>query len=69
MGFSNIKKAGIGHGIDMLTMAQESRAHPSLAEGCNVCGTSDGGSTTGSPGAVLGTGSNVDLYTPGAEAV
>lgn len=65
----NIIKKAQTRGFDMVTGTTVSRAHPSLAEGCNMVATSDGGTATGSPGAVLGTGSNVDLYTPGPEAV
>lgn len=65
----NIKKDKQMRGIDMLTLARESRAHPSLSEGTHVSGSSDGSTATGSPGGNLGTGSNVDLYTPGPEAV
>lgn len=66
---SNINKQGQARGIDMVTMARESRAHPSVAEGCHTTSTSDAGTATASPGGVLGTGSNVDIYTPGIEAV
>lgn len=65
----NIDKQKPSRGWDMVTNLRESRAHPSLADGCHVTGTSDGGTATGSPGGVLGTGSNPDLYTPGIEAV
>lgn len=56
-------------GWDMVTNARESRAHPSLAEGIRPTALTDGGTAAGSPGAVLGTGSNVDRSTPGIEAV
>lgn len=65
----NIIKQAQHRGFDMIAGARESRAHPSLADGCNMVATSDGGTATGSPGGVLGTGMNVDLYTPGPEAV
>lgn len=68
-GIDNLNKTKQNRGFDMVTRAAESRARPSLAEGCNVSGTADGTTAAGSPGAVLGTGSNADLYTPGIEAV
>lgn len=64
---ANIDKSGQSLGFDQSTGLRESNAHPSLARGCHVSGASDGGTANGSPGAVLGTGQNVDLYTPGIE--
>lgn len=64
-----IVKNSQAEGYDMVTQAHKTFTHPSLAEGTWVIGLSDGSTATGSPGAVLGTGSNVDLYTPGIEAV
>lgn len=64
---ANIDKQGVGYGFDMTTGARESNAHPSLGQGCHVSGSSDGGTANGSPGAVLGTGMNPDIYTPGIE--
>lgn len=56
-------------GIDMRTMARKTFTAPSLAQGINPVAIDDAVSAPGSPGAVLGTGANVDLYTPGIEAV
>lgn len=56
-------------GFDMVTRAHESRANPSLAEGVVPTALAGGNVGAGSPGAVLGTGSNTDRYTPGIEAV
>lgn len=56
-------------GIDMTTMQTVSHAHGSLSNGVTVTGLAEPGSAAGSPGAVLGTGSNADRYTPVLEAV
>jgi len=64
-------------GFNMVTGAHQFYAHPSLADGCHPCAVADAQTTvftvpngvTGSPGAVLGTGMNVDRVTPGIEAV
>jgi hypothetical protein len=64
-------------GFNMVTGAHLTKAHPSLANGCSPVAIADSQTTTlsspngvtGSPGAVLGTGMNVDLITPGIEAV
>jgi hypothetical protein len=56
-------------GWDMVTNARETRSRPSLAEGCVPTALPGGNVAAGSPGAVLGTGSNTDRYTPGIEAV
>lgn len=65
----NIKKDGNAQGFDMTTGLRKSFAHSSLAEGVHVSGSASGATASGSPGAVLGTGSNTDRYTPGIEAV
>lgn len=64
----NIVKASQSRGIDMTTMARESRAHPSVAEGCSPVASSSSDTAKGCPGAVLGTGSNADTYYPSPEA-
>jgi hypothetical protein len=63
----NIEKQKQARGIDMTTMARESRAHPSLADGVTPTALSSAATAAGSPGAVLGTGSNPDLITPAIE--
>jgi hypothetical protein len=56
-------------GFNMVTGAREAKAHNSLAAGTYMSGVADGTNTaTGSPGANLGTGANVDVYTPTIEA-
>jgi hypothetical protein len=57
------------HGIDMTTMARESRTNPTLADGCNPVALAGGGIAAASTAGVLGTGSNPDRTTPGIEAV
>jgi len=55
-------------GWNMVTNARESKAHNSLAAGTYMTGVADGANTAaGSPGANLGTGANVDVYTPTME--
>jgi hypothetical protein len=65
----NIEKQKQARGIDMATMARESRNHPSLADGVTPTGLASGATAPGSPGAVLGTGSNADVYITTIEAV
>ena len=58
------------NGWNMITNARVSKPNPSLAGGVYVDGVVDAVQNhAGSPGAVLGTGMNADLYTPGIEAV
>jgi hypothetical protein len=64
-----VSQSSQAQGIDMRTMARKTWTAPSLANGIQVTAIDDGTSGAGSPGAVLGTGANVDLYTPGIEAV
>lgn len=63
----NINKQQVADGIDMRTMQTVSHLHPSLADGCNPVAIATGLTAQGSPGAVLGTGANPDIYTPGIE--
>lgn len=64
-----IQAAQQAQGFDMVAGAAKVFTAPSLAMGTRHSGLTDGKSAAGSPGASLGTGSNVDLYTPGIEAV
>jgi hypothetical protein len=56
-------------GFDMVMGARTVHLKPSLARGVVPTAMAGGGAAPGSPGAVLGTGSNIDRYTPGIEAV
>jgi hypothetical protein len=59
-------------GFNMVTMNRTAHAHPSLNQGTYMSGLADASATSppaaGSPGACLGTGMNVDIYTPSLEA-
>jgi hypothetical protein len=60
-------------GFNMITLARTSHAHPALSSGTYPSGLVDPAAPVtppapGSPGACLGTGMNVDIYTPSLEA-
>jgi len=57
------------HGIDMTTMARESRTNPTLGDGVPPTALAGGGVAAASTSGVLGTGSNPDRTAPGIEAV
>lgn len=55
-------------GFNQATGLRKTYPRPSLATGTTPVALADG-AATGSPGAVLGTGQNPDLYTPPLETV
>lgn len=65
----NIQIQQQARGFDMSTNAREAQLHPSVADGIISSGLASAATAPGSPAAVLGTGMNVDLYTPPLETV
>jgi hypothetical protein len=72
-GIDVVNTSSQAEGFNMVTMARTSHAHPSLGQGTYMTGQTDPAAVSppapGSPGAALGTGMNVDVYTPSLEAV
>ena len=55
-------------GWNMITNTRVTKPHPALSTGTYPTGLADGANTAaGSPGANLGTGMNLDIYTPAIE--
>jgi len=67
-GVDTILKAGQERGWNPVTNARASHV-PSPAQGVAPGTPADATIQAASPGAVLGTGANVDIYTPTIEAV
>jgi hypothetical protein len=68
-GVDNILKAPPSAGVNSITGALNASHVPSPAQGVAPGTPNDATVQAASPGAVLGTGMNVDIYTPGIEAV
>jgi hypothetical protein len=71
-GVDLITTSSPAEGFNMVTVARTSHAHPALSSGVYPTAVADPNApvtppAAGSPGACLGTGMNVDIYTPALE--